>query len=157
MHDDHEPTRRGVTASVLMGVGLVAAYGTLGLQALTYLLPRRLQAKTRLIFAGRVDDFPLGGVRTVQDLQGTPVLVKRLESGFTAFDSTCPHLGCKVHWEPDNNRFFCPCHNGEFDADGVAYGGPPADAGQSLSEVGLDVNDEAGVVYLEVKDPGRST
>jgi len=156
MSDDGS-TRRGVLASALMGIGLVAAYGMLGVQGLLFLLPKRLQARTRLLFAGRIDDYPVGGVRTVYDLEGTPVLIRRTEEGFTAFDSTCPHLGCKVHWEPEEDRFFCPCHKGMFDADGVAYAGPPGDAGQRLSEMNMKVEQTAGVVYLEVKNvKGRS-
>ena len=156
MSDDGS-TRRGVLASALMGVGLVAAYGMLGVQGLLFLLPKRLQARTRLPFAGRIDDYPVGGVRTVYDLEGTPVLIRRTEEGFTAFDSTCPHLGCKVHWEPEEDRFFCPCHKGMFDAGGVAYAGPPGDAGQILSEMDMKVDQAAGVVYLRVKDvKGRS-
>ena len=154
---DEGSTRRGVLSSALMGVGLVAAYGMLGVQGLLFLLPKRLLARTRLLFAGRIEDYPLGGVRTVHDLEGTPVLIRRTEEGFTAFDSTCPHLGCKVHWEPEEDRFLCPCHKGMFHADGVAYAGPPGDAGQRLSEMNMKVDEAAGVVYLEVKDvKGRS-
>ena len=69
-------------------------------------------------------------------------------TAFAALSSTCPHLGCQVHWEPQNQRFFCPCHNGAFDADGTATQGPPADAGQSLVAYPLKV--EGGLLYLEV-------
>ena len=154
---DEGSTRRGVLALALVRGCLVAAYGMLGVQGLLFLLPKRLQARTRLLFAGRIDDYPLGGVRTIHDLEGTPVLIRRTEEGFTAFDATCPHLGCKVHWEPDEDRFFCPCHKGMFHADGVGYAGPPGDAGQRLSELNMKVDDASGVVYLEVKDvKGRS-
>ena len=124
MSEEQQPTRRGALASVLMGVGIVAAYGALGVQGLMFLLPRRLGVKTRLLFVGQTADFEVGSVRTVYDLEGTPILVKHTEEGFTAFDSTCPHLGCKVHWEPDNNRFLCPCHMGIFNSDGIATAGP---------------------------------
>jgi len=149
---EHGTSRRGLFASLAMGGGLLVAYGTLGVQGLAFLLPKRLRPRTRLLYAGRIDDYEVDGVKTVHDLRGTPVLIKRSEGGFTAFDSTCPHLGCKVRWEPDNERFFCPCHKGEFDADGVGYAGPPGDAGQSLSLVNIEVNEEAGVLYLEVQD-----
>jgi hypothetical protein len=42
-----------------------------------------------------------------------------------------------------------------FDEEGRAISGPPADAGQSLYPAPLLVDEESGVVYLEVKDPGR--
>ena len=91
----------------------------------------------------------------MQDLEGTPILIKRDERGFHAYSSLCPHLGCRVRWEDDNHRFFCPCHRGVFDENGVATEGPPADAGQRLAEVPLRVDEGAGVVYMEVKDVKR--
>jgi len=157
MSDHEQNTRRGFVASVVMAASLVGAYGVLGLQGLSFLLPKRLAPKRRLIFAGRVADYEIGGVRTVYDLEGTPILIKRTEAGFSAFDATCPHLGCKVHWEADNNRFFCPCHNGIFNAEGIGTGGPPGDAGQRLAEFPFEVDEVAGVIYLSVKNPeGRS-
>jgi hypothetical protein len=53
-----------------------------------------------------------------------------------------------VHWEAANDRFFCPCHNGTFDAAGRGTGGPPGDAGQSLPRYALKA--EGGLLYIEV-------
>ena len=36
----------------------------------------------------------------------------------------CPHEGCEVNWEPDRNRFACPCHESYFTADGARISGP---------------------------------
>jgi Rieske Fe-S protein len=36
----------------------------------------------------------------------------------------CPHEGCEVNWEPDRNRFSCPCHESYFTADGARINGP---------------------------------
>ena len=138
-----------------MGAGLILSYGLLGIEGLLYILPKDLKAKTRRLFAGRVSQYLPGSVQTFTDLQGSPVMVKRDARGFRAFSSVCPHLGCKVHWEADNERFFCPCHNGVFDADGEPVSGPPADAGQRLAEVPVTVDEDSGVVYLEVKDRKR--
>jgi len=155
MNEDSGATRRDLLAAVLMGGGLVLAYGTLALQGFLFLLPKRLRPKTRLIYAGRIDQFAVGGVRTIYDLDGNAILVKRGETDFEAFSSVCPHLGCRVHWEAEERTFFCPCHRGVFDADGVAVSGPPADAGQRLAQVTLEVDDRSGVIYLEVRDRGR--
>ena len=51
-------------------------------------------------------------------------------------------------WEPQNNRYFCPCHNGTFDPSGKATGGPPGDAGQSLPRYALHV--QKGLLYIDV-------
>lgn len=148
-------SRRALLGSVLMGIGLVVSYGTLATQVLAFLLPRRVGRPTRRLFVGPVDRFEVGAVTSILDLEGNEVLVKRGPSGFQAFSSVCPHLGCRVRWEEDEQQFFCPCHRGFFNADGVATAGPPADAHQSLAAAPLTVDEVNGVVYLEVADPGR--
>ncbi|MCI0458150.1 MAG: ubiquinol-cytochrome c reductase iron-sulfur subunit [Gemmataceae bacterium] len=37
----------------------------------------------------------------------------------------CTHMGCKVQWEADKQRFMCPCHGGQYLADGQNVAGPP--------------------------------
>lgn len=159
-HDAHPPGEEGVSrrtwlAGVLMGAGLLASYGALAFQFLSFLLPKRLKGETRLLFVGPVDRFAAGSVQTILDLKGNEILVKRNESGFQAFSSVCPHLGCRVQWMSDEGRFFCPCHRGVFDTDGKAIAGPPADAGQRLADAPLVVDKDNGVVYLEVEVPKR--
>ena len=148
-----DETRRDWLAKVTMGVGLVLGYGVFAAQGLLFLLPKRLKPKTRRLFVGPVERYRVGQVASVYDLEGNEILVKRSEAGFVAYSSTCPHLGCKVHWMPDKKEFFCPCHQGVFNADGVAISGPPADAKQDLFQVPLSV--EGGVVYLDVVDVKR--
>jgi Rieske Fe-S protein len=145
-------SRRSWLASVAMGVGLISSYGMFAVQGLLFMLPQRLKPPTRRLYAGQIDQFQIGALQGVLDLQGNEILVKREKQGLRAFNSTCPHLGCRVHWQAERQRFFCPCHNGVFNAEGVAIEGPPAAAGQSLAQVPLEVDQKSGVVYLEVKD-----
>ena len=135
-----------------MGVGLISSSGMFAVQGLLFMLPQRLKPPTRRLYAGQIDQFQIGALQGVLDLQGNEILVKRENQGLRAFNSTCPHLGCRVHWQAERQRFFCPCHNGVFNAEGVAIEGPPAAAGQSLAQVPLEVDQKSGVVYLEVKD-----
>lgn len=146
---EERTSRRELLAKVAMGGGVAAAYGLLAVEGLLFLVPRRTAPPTRPIFIGRLADFPPGEVKTVHDLEGRAILIRRTPEGLQAFSSVCPHLGCQVHWEEDEERFFCPCHRGLFDAEGVAYGGPPGDAGQELARVPLRV--DGGVVYMEVR------
>lgn len=145
-------TRRDMLASVLMAGGLIVSYGVLGIQALLFLLPERIRPRTRRLFAGQFNQYKNGSVQVFFDLRGNKILVKRTGSMLKAFDSTCPHLGCKVHWEEEKQIFFCPCHRGIFDPDGLAISGPPAAAGQRLASVPVEIDEKSGVVYLEVKD-----
>jgi Rieske Fe-S protein len=44
---------------------------------------------------------------------------------YVAMSNICTHLGCRVRWIAEEDRFFCPCHNGVFDKDGNVVAGPP--------------------------------
>jgi menaquinol-cytochrome c reductase iron-sulfur subunit len=44
---------------------------------------------------------------------------------FIAMSNVCTHLGCRVRWIGDEDRFFCPCHNGVYDRQGNVVSGPP--------------------------------
>lgn len=149
--DDNGTDRRtflSLASSVAMGGGLIAGYGTLAYMAGKFLYPSRPQQAV-WIYAGKVEDFADGAVVGLETPSGRRVLVRRAgEEQFVAMSTTCPHLGCQVHWEEQNNRFFCPCHNGVFDVEGNAVAGPPAEAGQSLFQ--FPVRIESGLVYIEV-------
>ncbi|CAI5506739.1 unnamed protein product [Closterium sp. Naga37s-1] len=41
-----------------------------------------------------------------------------------AFSATCPHMGCSVHWNPNDATFDCPCHGSQFDHRGRCINGP---------------------------------
>jgi Rieske Fe-S protein len=93
-----------------------------------------------------------GEVLRYQTPAGQTVTITRhgemgTEADFLALSSTCPHLGCQVHWEPENKRFFCPCHNGAFEPSGKAIAGPPAEAGQSLPTFPLRM--ENGLIFIQ--------
>lgn len=53
------------------------------------------------------------------------VYLKRNGSEVIALDPTCTHLGCRVKYQEEKSRFFCPCHGGVFDAEGKVVSGPP--------------------------------
>ncbi len=44
---------------------------------------------------------------------------------FAALSNVCTHLGCRVRWIAEQEKFFCPCHNGVFDKQGNVQAGPP--------------------------------
>jgi nitrite reductase/ring-hydroxylating ferredoxin subunit len=54
--------------------------------------------------------------RAVFDVEGTPVLVIRAESGFFALANRCPHLGFPLKGgKVENGIITCPLHNSQFD------------------------------------------
>lgn len=148
-------TRRSFFSSVstvAMAGGLAAGYGTFGALGARYLYQSDAGKKAWL-FVAAVDSLAKGESFTYRTPDGAGVTVARQGEGesaedFVALSSICPHLGCKVHWEPQNDRFFCPCHNGSFDASGDPTGGPPKDANQALTRFPLKV--DQGLLYIEV-------
>jgi Rieske Fe-S protein len=145
-----ESDRRGFLGWVLGGVGLLVSYAVFAGYAIAYLFPVRPPEQVRRLFVGRREDFPPGATRSFVDPKARTLLIRADADGIRAFDTRCPHLGCKVHWEPEEDRFFCPCHQGVFNRDGVAVSGPPADAGQSLGQADIEV-EAGGSVFLKVK------
>ncbi|MFO0980311.1 MAG: ubiquinol-cytochrome c reductase iron-sulfur subunit [Planctomycetota bacterium] len=152
---DLPPDRRtfvASAASLAMAGGLVASYGTFALMAGRFLYPARPTA-TAWRYVADVASFRPGASLSFKTPGGASVAIARqgsagLASDFIALSSTCPHLGCQVHWEAQNNRFFCPCHNGTFDPSGKAPGGPPGEAGQSLLRYPVKV--DGGLLYILV-------
>ena len=140
------------TARIGMAGGLIAGYGAFGAVAGSYLYPAAGRPVSRL-FVAVAAEIAIGSSIAFRAPSGERIAVARLGSGdtgadFIALSSTCPHLGCQVHWQATENRFFCPCHNGAFDATGVATAGPPAQAGQRLARYRLTIED--GLLYIEV-------
>ena len=45
--------------------------------------------------------------------------------GYQAFVAVCTHLDCNVSYLPEQRKFFCACHEGWYDENGVNIGGPP--------------------------------
>ena len=137
--------------SALMAFGLLSGYGMFASFMGLLLFPSRIRQGSPQ-YVPDLNSFKLGQSMTYRSPGGESVVLSRIaETGtvedFIALSSVCPHLGCQVHWEGQNNRFFCPCHNGAFDAEGNPTEGPPKDANQSLPRYPLVV--ENGLLYID--------
>ncbi len=152
---DAREDRRGflTTASTAtMAAGLIGGYGAFAAIAGRFLYPAR-PGERGWQFVIEEARMAIGDSLLYRTPAGETVSITRKErngadSDFIALSSVCPHLGCQVHWEGQNNRYFCPCHNGVFDPDGVGVSGPPGDAGQVLPRYALKI--EQGLLYIEV-------
>jgi len=162
------------TATAMMTGGLAGGYGMFFVMAGRFFLPS--SANRQWLFVSNVDGIAPGKSFSFQSPTGVDVMVTRRADdrgagdfteeasdepisaeNFLALSSVCPHLGCRVHWEANNNRFFCPCHNGVFDAEGVATAGPPAAEGQDLPHYTLQIVDGALYIEMPTSSIGRKT
>lgn len=55
----------------------------------------------------------------------TPIEVTRSGDEVTAHSLWCTHLGCEVKWSGEKKKYFCPCHEGIYNAKGFPIAGPP--------------------------------
>ena len=134
-----EITRRSFFASLMgAGAGLIATI--IGLPVFRYVLyPVQARARTeKWTEVGDITEFqnidkPVtktislvqrDGWREVVSSQS--VFVSRANNGMLqVLSPICPHLGCSVAWHENQNKFICPCHGGQFAADGKHLAGPP--------------------------------
>ncbi len=114
-------SRRQALISLFMWGGLVLSYGTGLFFALRYVYPRRAQRRLRTVFFAPAADLPSGTSKTYTLPDGNQALVTNTGVEVVALSNICPHLGCKVHWEARNQRFFCPCHGGVFGSRGCQW------------------------------------
>lgn len=150
-----EPDRRSFltgASTIAMGAGLAGGYGAFGLIAGRFLYPAR-GADRQWQLVAETSRLATGESLLYRGPAGETINVTRQgttgdATDFIALSSVCPHLGCQVHWEAQNNHYFCPCHNGTFDAEGIGTGGPPGDAGMTLPKYPLKV--EKGLLFIEV-------
>ena len=155
---DADGSRRGFlehAATLAMGGGLVAGYGSFACYATRFIYPANA-GKTISQFVCTLDHLQVGESLPFTMPSGAKITVARQSDGNTADDfialsSICPHLGCKVHWEANNDRFFCPCHNGAFDSSGAPTEGPPATANQHLTQFPLVVEGNQLMVQVPVE------
>jgi Rieske Fe-S protein len=156
--DDSGAGRRGFlknTSRAAMTLGLIGGYGGFAAIAGRFLYPSST-GDVMWQFVTETDGIEVGESIRYRGPSGETINITRRARNddaddFIALSSTCPHLGCQVRWEAQNDRFFCPCHNGVFDPSGKAIGGPPGEAGQSLPNYELRV--ENGLLAIAVPPP----
>jgi menaquinol-cytochrome c reductase iron-sulfur subunit len=151
-----EINRRDFMKLTIAGIGGVIA-AAIGIPAIAYIVGPALKEKT-------ADWIKLGAVNKVE--LNTPTLFKTTiqtqtgwvsseeefsgyvmtENGqdFIVMSNVCTHLGCKVRWIPDQEGFYCPCHNGVFAKDGSVVSGPPP---RPLDRFGVKIED--GILYVQ--------
>src|SRR5688572_17508651 len=68
------------------------------------------------------------------------LLVQKPDGEYVAYSRRCTHLSCPVDYQAEQNRLFCPCHNGAFSVeDGRVLQGPPP---HPLPQVMVEVRGE---------------
>ncbi|MCP2519266.1 ubiquinol-cytochrome c reductase iron-sulfur subunit [SCandidatus Aminicenantes bacterium Aminicenantia_JdfR_composite] len=77
-----------------------------------------------------------------------PGILLRKEGGFVAFIGVCTHFDCNVSWLPDQKKFFCACHNGWYDENGINIAGPPP---APLPKLNVEIDGENIIIKRWIK------
>jgi Rieske Fe-S protein len=56
---------------------------------------------------------------------GSRAHARYIDGELVVFSQICQHKKCTVRWDEAENKFYCPCHEGIYDADGNVISGPP--------------------------------
>ena len=121
---EEEVTRREF-ARYLVGGAVVMAAGNVGLAAWTQLRSINTGEPRAIVALG---DVAVGDTYLFQyPAEHDPAILVRLaDREIVAFSQKCTHLGCVVYYQADQDRWHCPCHEGNFDTrTGAVLSGPP--------------------------------
>ena len=136
---EDEVTRREFARYLVAGAGVMAV-GNVGLAAWTQL--RRINTgEPREIIA--LDEVAIGEpylFRYPEDVD--PAVLLRLgDRDVVAFSQKCTHLGCVVYYEAEEDRWHCPCHEGNFEVrTGAVISGPPP---RPLGRIDVEIRGDA--------------
>lgn len=94
-------------------------------------------------------------IGTVADLEAEGQIVQKVNdvivfrdpntSELVALSSLCPHKGCVVKWDKDEQNLACPCHDSFFEINGSVIKGP---ANQPLDV--YQVKEEGGTILVKL-------
>lgn len=138
-----EKAKRRDFLSSLMSVSIASGIGLSGFFGFKFVVPTDAPIKTVEVLIQDANRLSDGDQYEFRDFLGKAVLLVKRQGVVRAFSSVCPHFGCKVKWESDNDRFLCPCHIGVFDPDGLVVSGPPA---TGLTEFPVSI--KKGKIYV---------
>ena len=99
-----------------LGLGTLAGVAALesGLMGFLFLKSRADETEVEgVVTCGRQESFIPGSI-TEFEQDGFYVLCTE-DQELLAISARCPHLGCSVIWQPEEEQFICPCHASSFD------------------------------------------
>jgi Rieske Fe-S protein len=87
---------------------------------------RSIDGKTKVgtLAVAKLSELKIGTPVLVDYGDDVLFLVKESDSQVAVLSQSCPHVGCKLHFNESSKQFDCPCHASSFSLDGKRLGGP---------------------------------
>lgn len=110
---------------------LVAGSGALFVASAALAIVGSVRASTNTVIrpVARVGELGINQWKVIDrypDQYSQGILVNLPGNRLVAYSDVCTHLSCAVLYQSDKQRFYCPCHDGMFDAyTGNVLAGPP--------------------------------
>jgi cytochrome b6-f complex iron-sulfur subunit len=122
------PEKKPVSRREFLNIAWLASLGllTVNLGGVTFFfaMPRFKEGE----FGGL---YTIGPVAQLPDVDTAPVNYPKVKlwlsntpDGVMALYKVCTHLGCLYNWNNQENKFICPCHGSQFQANGEYIQGP---------------------------------
>ncbi len=148
------PEKKQVTRREFLNIAWLASLGLLSINlgGVTFLfaMPRFKEGEFGGLYTvGTVSELPEAGSPPL-NIPKVKLWVSNTPDGVMAIYKVCTHLGCLYNWNSQENKFICPCHGSEFQANGTWIHGP---APRSLDRFVVQaVNPETDEVLAEAVD-----
>ena len=145
---EEDVTRREFARYLVLGAGAIAA-GNIGLAAWTQLRSINAGEPRPIVEIAAV---AIGATYLFRyPAEDDPAILLRVgDMDVVAFSQKCTHLGCVVYFQPEEDRWHCPCHEGNFAAlTGDVISGPPT---RPLGRIDVEVRDD-GVIWALGREP----
>ena len=109
----------------LLGGWFGALVASLLVPVLKFVFPPAREPDQVILLFSDFEDMELNTVKNFAWGSKPGLLKKNDDGSYTAFVAVCTHLDCNVTYLPDQRKFFCACHDGWYDENGINIGGPP--------------------------------
>ena len=121
---------------------------------MTYLfaMPRFKEGEFGGVFTiGNASELPSPGSAPV-NYPKVKLWLSNTDQGVMALYKVCTHLGCLYNWNDQENKFICPCHGSQFQANGQYIQGP---APRSLDRFVVQLVDPDSEEVLAESEEGK--
>jgi cytochrome b6-f complex iron-sulfur subunit len=110
----------------VLGTSLGATALSVVYPIIQFLIPPALsESQQNSVLAGKGPELKANSAKIFKFGTRPGILVRTFTGELRAFSATCTHLNCTVQYREDFQHFWCACHGGHFDLNGINVSGPP--------------------------------